>query len=383
MPHLTIHPPFLRAGDRAFTVTTRVTAPPLFPSLPRVLWYRFPAEYQPYLGAHADGQVVALFLVAMAYGIDIEVRAPLSAQLWRGLNELQQKIVLLMPGDFQPITIHARELDDSTPSPAPDAVVSTFSGGADSFYTLWSHLPQNEPDPARRLTHGLFLQGHDILDTPNFEICRRAYETLYQRLGLTLVPAATNVREWYPGLQWSPSYFAPILSPALILSRLFRHFYAPTNSTIHEPAPMDEWTLLSRFFSTESMTVEDDGVTADKADKLFAISGWNETYDHLRVCYTKINGLENCCRCRKCLLTMTTLQMAGTLSRYKTFPLPLTRARVLRMNVTRTGPMIYDVRKKAQAVGRADVVRDLSLVLSLNRVRWTLKNARYKLRHNP
>ena len=43
--------------------------------------------------------------------------------------------------------------------------IITFTGGVDSTFTLWSHLPQNQPVPEFRITHAIFLKGFDILPT--------------------------------------------------------------------------------------------------------------------------------------------------------------------------------------------------------------------------
>jgi hypothetical protein len=71
--------------------------------------------------------------------------------------------------------------------------------------------------------------------------------------------------------------------------------------------------------------------------------------------------IENCCRCPKCLRTMATLEMAGALSKYRTFPEPLDRKRMRAMNHVGLDEKLfyYDMLRTARAVGRSDLVRDL------------------------
>src|SRR5690606_12146306 len=40
-------------------------------------------------------------------------------------------------------------------------------------------------------------------------------------------------------------------------------------------------------------------------------------------CWEKPDGLQNCCRCYNCIVTMCGLEAVGVLERYHTFPLPL------------------------------------------------------------
>lgn len=374
---LILHPALICADKNKLTVSAQVTSPENFPWMPRSLWYRFPAEYRDYTGESNDAQVVALFLVAMGHGLDLQVLGPMSSRLLHSLNELQQVLARLFPTQVKIVTIDARELVGDETRPPGRGVAAPFSGGADSFYTLWSHLPHNDPDPQTRLTHGIFVHGLDFADPQNFEVCRAAYSALYRRLGLELLTAATNVRDWYTGMEWSWNYFAPVLSPALVLDKLIGRLYAPSNSTIFSPPPWDEFTLLDRFFSTDSVEVVGDAVTVTKANKLYSLARWDATYDSLRVCYKKINGLENCCRCHKCLYTMIALELADSLSRYTTFPLPLTRTHIRRMHISRNARSItWTVYDKARELGRRDTTFDMSVALAASRVRWFLQSAR-------
>ena len=56
--------------------------------------------------------------------------------------------------------IHA-PLEPAAPVPG-GAVLTAFSGGVDSFYTLRAHVAGQEPDERARITHGLFVHGFDL-----------------------------------------------------------------------------------------------------------------------------------------------------------------------------------------------------------------------------
>ncbi len=378
-----IHPVEIISRRETVTAVTRVSGPPLFKGMPASLWFECPAAYREFLSERADAAVASLLLAAMSYGQDIVVEGPLSTRLYRGLYDLQEVAVRMYPDRMKRIAIHAEQLDSTSPPLTPHAVAGAFSGGVDSFYTLWSHLPRNDPDPAAQLTHGLFVRGFDIADAKNYERCRALYQKVFERQGLTLLTPHTNSRGWYAELDWSWMYIAPLAGMALALGSLLRRFYVPTGSTTDCAAPWGEFAQLNRLFSTETLEIIDDAPTTRKPTKIFALAHWDETYDHLRVCYRKIDGLVNCCRCAKCINTMAALELTGQLSRYKTFPLPLTRRKIRLLRVPHHAPFLYEwMLTQARECGRKDMALDYSVAFALSRVRWRLHTLRKVLQRD-
>ena len=277
------------------------------------------------------------------------------------------------------IKIHAPELSSGLPSPLPHGVWLSFAAAPDSFYTLWSHLAQNDPNPQSTDARSLYtgsqyfarVQKISTLAVWLMKICINVSGSTSH--GDDERPAA-----WYPGMNWQLTYFAPVASPALVLGRLFGRFYAPTNSTIYDPPPLDELTLVDRYLSTKTLEVDDDGVTISKADKLVYARAIND----VQICSACATPKSMGCKivvAAENAASMTTLEMAGTLSQYKTFRLPFTRAHLWGMRAGKSGPLIYDVRNKAHELKRSDVVFDLNVALALNGVRWKLQRGRNTL----
>lgn len=75
----------------------------------------------------------------MHFQEDIEVRETVSPQLAYHLAEYQHLLHLRMPKTVFPANI---KYDQLKPLQAKGiAIGTTFSGGADAFFTIWKHLP--------------------------------------------------------------------------------------------------------------------------------------------------------------------------------------------------------------------------------------------------
>jgi hypothetical protein len=249
-------------------------------------------------------------------------------------------------------------------------VACAFSGGVDSFYTLWSHIPQNEPYADYRLTHAIFIQGFDIplTDELTFTITRKEYALLMRKLGLSLVVAKTNVRHYAQPIGWEFSHGAALIAVALVLQGGLSRFYTPGPRTYRytDLRPVGLHPVLDHLLSTEALDVIHDGASVDRFNKTAIIAKWPETYDRLRVCWVKPDGLRNCCRCNKCLWTMATLQLFGVLDRYATFPLPLDRSRLRRCFFKKEIQRIYarQILQRAKEFRRVGLAFDLRCALA-------------------
>jgi hypothetical protein len=123
-----------------------------------------------------------------------------------------------------------------------------------------------------------------------------------------------------------------------------------------------------------------DGAGLMRADKIAAITHWPETYARLRVCWKNVDGLNNCCRCEKCLRTMAMLEIYGALPCYTTFAQPFDRRR-LRFSSIKPFDFIHINRviEHAAAAGREDIASDLRFALRRNRLRALLGQSKRRL----
>lgn len=367
-------------SDTTVRVQVPVTLETPFSLLPDefVLWYELPSEYASVVSAdRGDAFVVALLFLAMRLHEDIRIDMPVSARLAQSLKEHQRVFTTWFP-ELRVATLwhdgYAPEVQTAT------GTGSFFSGGIDSFFTLQSHLDEREPNPDYRITHSLYLDGFDTheLRTDAYDESLEAYESLLAGLGVELIPIRTNLKEFIneDTTGFIRSYGSLLLSNALLMQGLLRRCYVPSGLTYAEDVYEGSHPLTDHLFSTETLEVIHDGAWATRVEKTLALASWPATYDHLYVCFGrgKGAGLENCSRCEKCIRTMIALKLAGTLDQYTTFPESLERAHIRGWRMPYfedTACFAYELYNLAKRQGRAEIARDLRLMLWNHQVRFS------------
>lgn len=328
-----IYPPKIERANGWTRIAATVELERSNQQLPKTLWYEVPEVDQELVTSQLDSFVVALLPLAMTLKEDIEVYGPISPRLAYGLQEYQRVLHCWLPKQFRLVKVNCdgyRKVQNSTQK---NAVASAFSGGVDSYYTLWSHLLDRERYPGYAISHALFVHGFDIPleDTETYDSAQQAYQDLMQILGLYLLTVKTNVRAFLETeqLSWSFSHGAALASVALLFENLLARFYIPSSATYLDTEPWGSDPRLDHWLSTEALEIIHDAGSVSRVDKIAAIADWPETFTRLRVCWERPNGLTNCCQCSKCISTMIALELAGNLSQYTTFPEPLTHEKIL------------------------------------------------------
>lgn len=280
-------------------------------------WYEVPAAYADAVTLRADAFAAALLPVALQQRAPLRIDAPLSARLAHGLNEYQRLLATWFT-HLSPVPLEVNRYDG--PSTSADGVATMFSGGLDSFYTLHQHLPEHEPLPAYRLTHGLFIHGFDVglSFEAAYDRTRDRYAALFGDLDLTLIPVRTNVKVLLNHFGFgAQAVLGPLLmSVPLLLQPLLRVCYVPAGLTYAEAGVTFEENhpLVDHRFSTEALQVVHDGAAASRVEKTAAVAAWPPCRDHLCVCgrraHTGADHL-NCGRCQKCVMTLLALDLLG------------------------------------------------------------------------
>ena len=345
--------------------------------LPRdfLLWYDVPAKYASVLSTdRGDAFAVALLFLAMRANEDIHVCAPLSSRLSYHLTEYQRIFCRWFSGLK---TVRIRHDGSATWNRAATGTGIFFSGGVDSFFSLWTHLGEREENPDYRVTHALYLDGFDTdgIHSAAYDNSLTAYRSLLRRLGVDLIPVRTNLKTFVNEVTtgWE-AHGAFLLSAPLLLQGLLRRCYVPSGVKYEDTAEGSH-PLVDHLLSTETLEVIHDGAWATRVEKTMAVASWPATYDHLYVCFGREGqALKNCCRCEKCIRTMIALDLAGALDRYTTFPLPLERRHVRGWQMPYfhyTGIFARQLYEVAKERGRTDLARDLRYMLWSHRVRFS------------
>lgn len=313
-----VHTPEIESGYKAVSIFTRIEQEG---SIPSILWYRFPAEYKHYISPLSDGFVVSLLLLAMSRREDIHVKGAMSLAFFEKLDAYQKVFKAWFPKKLDIIQVQCEHLEHD-PGKYPQKSASAFSGGVDSFFTLWSHLPENEKDEKYHMAYSLFVHGFDIPlgDVETYKIAKEAYGALLKRMNVTLIPVSTNIREHTRNVSWEISHGSALIGTALFLRNLFSRFYIPSSDPYHNLIPWGSHPDADTALSTRGMEIIHDGAYFSRFQKIAEISDWPLTYSALRVCWEKPHGLQNCCKCEKCIRTMMALEGFNKLERYQTFP---------------------------------------------------------------
>jgi hypothetical protein len=222
-----IYPPEISSADGEICIAAHFELQTAVAALPNILWYKFPAHYGIPTSGRMDAFVASLLLLAMLYGEDIEVRGKLSPRLAYGLGEYQRIFHAWLPERFKLIGIHCEGYNIPSGPTSTGAVACAFSGGVDSFYTLWSHLSTKDLRLGYQISHALFIHGYDIFlaDTATYRTALRSYACKMQELGIELVTARTNIYEIVtPTVSWEWAHGAALIGVALVLDRLFARF---------------------------------------------------------------------------------------------------------------------------------------------------------------
>ena len=331
-----VHTPTKTIEDGRVAIAARFEMQKPIPYLPATLWYRFPESYAGRLNARVDAFAPTALLVAMYAGEDLHVRGVISPKLAYHLHEYREVYHSWNPKLFNRVEIRHEGLEPPTSSGGEDAVCTAFSGGVDSFYTLWTHLPQNQPIPEARLTHGLFVHGLDLRldDEANYQAAAKPYARMFEELGLELIQASTNAYQFSEfRINWTMFHGAPTIGAALLFGSWMRRFYLPSSMLSYlRLFPQGSSPLIDHLLSTEATEIVHHGASVSRYDKLAALTVWPATYHKLRVCSDKgrMEGLTNCSACNKCYRTMALLDLLDALPKYSNFARKMTLGDFLR-----------------------------------------------------
>jgi len=375
-------PEITENGDYV-NVSARVEVNSCPVTLPDTLWFSFPRRYRNHITTEANGFAVALLPLAMALGEDMYIEGVLSPRLLSGMEEYQRIQCAWNPTPFVPVKIEAESLQPPIADSNSGAVGSSFSGGVDSAYTLWRHLPENEKNPSYRISHCLMINGFDedvdLDDSGRFAKIEQAMQPMMDHTGTQFVVCRTNYMDFGDRTMLKQAFAVLVTAPALVLGRLFSAFYVPASYRFNDFYRDGSHLMLDHLIATETMETIHEGSHVKRTEKTRVISKWSETYTTLRVCGSEnvydedTKSVLNCCRCEKCIRTMKALELYGELENYKSFPRKLSHLDVWKCWQDYKGTRIftYEIISEAFKARRFDIVIDyciafvLTIVISL------------------
>ena len=301
----------LRLAGEDISVRFRVSSTPVFTGV------------EPFLAVS--------LLPAAKLGLPLETRAECSPLFLQGLESILEKFCR-WDTSLSKIPVRAPAARVAEPT-GLRRTGSFFSGGVDSFDTLFHHRDQ--------ISDLVFVHGFDIPCDKELFYRQTAdlYEDAARTLGKRLVRVWTNVRQFsdrfvnWGVFEHGPALGAVALLLGLQLERvLIPGEYFPPDSV---PPPRGSHPDTDPLWSTEHLAVVHDGHDRTRPHKIGQIYCHEVVQRLLRVCWASQGETYNCCACSKCLRNMAILRAYGVLDRFTSFPRKLDLKRLSRLPLDR------------------------------------------------
>ena len=271
-----------------------------------------------------DLWVAPAMVMAMRQGAALKLADPISPGRREDLGIIQDVFATWYPDRMTRVPLRVRK---GTPIPRiplrDDQRVggACFTGGVDSFYTLIRN---------GRNRIGALVYGHGLdvpeAQSPFQDKVERVLDSVARDTGVPVLSARTNLRRvlsWGSARWGNDGHGAALASLGTVLSSRLRTLRVPSTHSYLDNMPWGSHPLLDHRWSTNRLKIIYDGAGADRVEKTDFIAHDPLAQRHLRVCFSQFEAL-NCGRCEKCVRTMLTLEIAGTLDKFANFePLDL------------------------------------------------------------
>jgi polysaccharide pyruvyl transferase WcaK-like protein len=287
-------------------------------------WFRTETEVESY----PEAALAAALMPAMRSGGRLTMSDPISPRVLRAQREFQGIQKAWSRGwSFEEPPLRMVEVNAPVRAakrrPPTGRVAVFFSGGVDSWATILG-----EDD----VTDLIFVRGLDIL--PRFahqeglaDRVEARLQDAADELGLRLHVVETNVRELseldgpeQPLVRWEAYHPCTLSAVALLLGPLFDRVLISTGLAYDDQEQIGASWMVDQLWGNENLEIVDAGGLLGRAQRIEAIADHPVVQKSLRVCWHNPDGAYNCGRCRKCLVTMATLEAIGRLDEFETFP---------------------------------------------------------------
>lgn len=316
-----IHPVEIAESGGRVTASYRFETPSR-PDAGGTLWFSVDERYRHWLVRGPEPAMAGLVFVAMALGEDLVVDEPVSPRFHYGLRQFMEFFHLWLPLAFRPVRIVVPEHVRAS-CPDAQAVVCCFSGGVDSFHTLYDHLGEAGLHPDYRPTHLFFAHGFDIpIGNATYDEIAGEFAGLARGWNLDFVGMSTNIRQVLDAhVPWLTGHGSALAASALLLADGVGTFVIPsTNRHSLQFSPCGSNPITDPELCTESLGIVHYGSHRSRIQKILAIAYRAEAQRNLRVCWQNIPGVRNCGQCVKCLKVMMPLALEGVLDQFTVFP---------------------------------------------------------------
>jgi hypothetical protein len=204
-----------------------------------------------------------------------------------------------------------------------------FSGGVDSFCTLYDHfvLEKNDKYRINGLIH-LNVGSHGSFSNSNTGekfLKRYGYLSEYANsINLPFIPVDSNIHRYHEKWGHQKTVSITLVSAILALQNGFYKYYVASaidylNMMLYGKASRDfslaefSESYLLPLLGTETLQFIPDGQQYTRSEKMLHIADYAPVKKYLNVCVGSSGDEKNCSICSKCLRTQMTLESAGYL----------------------------------------------------------------------
>jgi hypothetical protein len=282
------------------------------------VWMRTDAERP----TSAEAVLPVCLMPAMRFGGTLELPVPISPRLLRSQREyqgIQRAWSLGWTFGNPPLLEVEVRAPAAEPQPARGAgrVAAFFSAGVDSWSILLDH-----PE----ITDLIFVQGIDLLlDAPHQQALSTQVEarlrSVADELGLEFHVVETNLRQLIdPLAPWITYFGCALAAVSLFLAPRFERVLIAGSVDYEVQGQFGGTRLVDQLWSTEQLEIVECGGRFSRVERTAKVASDPIAQRSLRVCWENQGGAYNCGRCRKCLMTMLTLEAVGARDAVTTFP---------------------------------------------------------------
>lgn len=296
----------------------------------KLLWFSVPDKYKNYVcTTQYDGFLVGLLYPAMINGEDIQIEGRVSSKLLFNINNYV--IPLLCSFSEKAKKIRVTCVEKSYENFNGKGVGTGFSGGVDSFSTIYDHY-ELEKDSVYKINSLLFLNvgshGWDKEEVIYSKFMKR-YNYLKkfpEEIGLEFIPVDSNLYKFHPwGHQLTCSL--TLAAGVLFVQKKYSKYFCASlgwsyleileyyKDDLGKDIAIFDPILLS-LLSTESLELIADGTQYTRVEKVKNIIKYEPVYKYLNVCVSGEDTHENCSVCSKCSRTLMTLDSLNIIDNF-------------------------------------------------------------------
>jgi len=314
------------------------------------LWFRTKAE--PINEKMAQAAFVAAVLIpAMKIGGSLRVEKPIPERLLRSTKYIQQVFNKWYP-KFQKIEIIADTVSNKAISAKPRAA-QFFSGGVDSFYTLFENF-----DDIQDLYHvrgfDIFLDHAEALDKASIMVKGGA-----DAFGKNFVQIETNIHDFSKEFAHWPNHYhgSAMAAMALLMSARNPRFYFAATHSYADMFPWGSHPLLDHLWSNDDSEIIHHGAEATRLEKVYRIVREPEVLKHLNIGQFQGALPKDYRPGEKVLRTLIALDLAGVLDKAETFRYKLKLSDVRNIRIIGPNSLSFVMENYNELLKRPDKVQ--------------------------